>query len=154
MKGQAARFRPAVLAQSFPQTANGIAGSDISRIDKDKLAASETPNEFPERPGSDVLSSSIPLFFIAQNKIGLWIAREADGPRGGIFLLKRSALRFAKKSSGTSGCATMFLAERLELDVGNHGSRLAAWIDAVLKPLTRYVPEYPPQVLLSGRRAK
>jgi hypothetical protein len=120
-----------------PQRASAIADSDIFRINKDRLLAADTADKFPERPDSDVLGSSIPLFFITRNKIGLWIAREAEGHTGGIFLFKRSALRFAKTSSGASGCATMSLANRLELDIENRGSRLVAWVAALLKLLTR-----------------
>ena len=154
MKGQAAHFRPVLLAQPSGQSACAIIGSEIAGIEKNNPLAADTSTKFPGRPDSDVLSNSIPLFFIAQNKVGLWIAREAEGRTGGIFLFKRSALRFAKISSGASGCATMFLAKRLELDVENDGSRLVVWIGAVLKLLTRYVPEYPPPVLILDRRPK
>ena len=44
--------------------------------------------KFPRRPDSGVLSESIPLFFIARNRAGLWVAREAEGHTGGIFLFK------------------------------------------------------------------
>jgi hypothetical protein len=45
--------------------------------------------KFPRRPDSGVLSESIPLFFIARNRAGLWVAREAKGRTGGIFLRGR-----------------------------------------------------------------
>lgn len=82
--------------------------------------------KFPRRPDSSTISESIPLFFIGRNRNGLWIAREAEGRTGGIFLLKRSALRFGQKNSGPSGCATMLVADRLELDVESHGNPLVA----------------------------
>src|SRR5580704_17694607 len=110
--------------------------------------------KFPARPKTHILSESIPPFFIARNRVGLWIAREAEGPTGGVFLFKKSALRFAKKNSGRSGCATMFLAERLELDVENPGNRLTAWIGALLNLTTRYVPDYSPPIPLFGRQRK
>lgn len=89
-----------------------------------------------------MLSESIPLFFIARNRAGLWIVREADGRTGGMFLFRTSALRFATKSSAPKGCATMFLAERLELDVENHGNPLMGWIGAALQGAARYIPQY------------
>lgn len=46
------------------------------------------PPGLPQRPGPALLSEAIPLFFIGRNKDGLWVAREADGRIGGIFLLK------------------------------------------------------------------
>src|SRR5665811_2380665 len=69
----------------------------------------------------DCLSEAIPLFFIGRNKDGFWVAREADGRVGGIFVLKRSALLFANTNTQPRGCATMFLSERFELDIENKG---------------------------------
>ena len=108
--------------------------------------------KFPHRPDSGVLSESIPLFFIARNRAGLWVTREAQGRTGGIFLFKRSALRFAERSSGPRGCATMFLAEHFELDVENRGNQLIGWIGAVLNVVNRYIPEYPPPIPLLQKK--
>ena len=110
--------------------------------------------KFPRRPDSGVLSESIPLFFIARNRVGLWVAREAEGRTGGIFLFKRSALRFAERNSGPHGCATMFLAEHFELDLANHGNRLIGRIGAVLNVLARYIPEYPPPIPMLQKKQK
>jgi hypothetical protein len=93
--------------------------------------------QFPARPNAQALSESIPLFFIARNGNGLWVAREAEGRTGGVFLSKRSAIRYAENHSAPVGCATMFPAERLELDVGNRGGMLAGWIDALLRMAAR-----------------
>ena len=71
-----------------------------------------------------MLSKSIPLFFIGRNRNGLWIAREAEGRTGGVFLLKRSALRFAQENSEPVGCATMFLAGPINLDTEDQGNPL------------------------------
>ena len=130
-------------------------GGDEVAVDEHKPpAAADRLFKFPARPETHILSESIPLFFIARNRVGLWIAREAEGRTGDVFLFKNSALRFAKKNSGTSGCATMFLAERLELDVENQGNRLIAWIGALLNLVTRYVPDYPPPIPLLERQRK
>jgi len=106
---------------------------------------------FPQRPSSRVLSEAIPLFFIARNSNGFWVAREAEGRSGGLFLLKQSALSFAKKNSGSSGCATIFLAEAFELDVANCGNPLAAWLEKVFRKVARLIPDYPPPIP-TGRR--
>jgi hypothetical protein len=103
-----------------------------------------TVTKFPRRPGPSVFSESIPLFFIGRNKVGLWVVREAEGRTGGIFLFRESAMRFAAEQGLPAGCATMFLAERFELDVENHGNPLVAWFDAVLRRVARLIPEYPP----------
>jgi hypothetical protein len=110
--------------------------------------------KFPRRPDSGVLSESIPLFFIARNRARLWVAREAEGRAGGIFLFKRSALRFAERSSGPRGCATMFLAEHFELDVENRGNQLIGWIGAVLNVVDGYIPEYPPPIPMLQKKQK
>jgi hypothetical protein len=81
------------------------------------VAAPDTPIEFPPRPDPTVINETIPLYYIGRNKAGLWVAREAQGRRGGMFLLKRSALRFAKEESEPSGCATIFLDRPVELYV-------------------------------------
>ena len=111
-----------------------------------RLPCGEVPTDpqFPRRPSSSVLSESIPLFFIGRNKVGLWVAREAEGRTGGIFLFRESAMRFSGKHSLPAGCATMFLSERFELDVENRGNPLVARLDAVLRRAAALIPDYPP----------
>ena len=97
---------------------------------------------FPRRPDLSVLSETIPLFYIAQNKHGFWVAREAEGRCGGVFLLRRSAVRFARQQSGSAGCAMMFLNEELELDIENEGDRLVEPIAALIDVATRRAPKF------------
>jgi hypothetical protein len=111
-------------------------------------------SKFPRRPDVGVLSESIPLFFIGRNNSGFWVAREAEGRTGGIFLLKWSALRFAKKNSTPAGCATMFLAEPFELDVENQGNRLVPWLDALRRGWRRQIPDYPPPMSIGREKFK
>lgn len=75
-----------------------------------------------------------------------WVAREAEGRTGGVFLLKQSALHFAQRKSAPVGCATMFLAEPIELDTENLGNPLVRWIDAALSRLNQFIPAYPPVI--------
>jgi hypothetical protein len=123
------------------------------RFDRRRSVAAPTGNvrDFPRRPQSRFLSESIPLFFVARNKQGLWVAREAEGRVGGLFLSKSSALRFARKHSAGAGCATMFLTERFELDVENRGSRPIAWLHQALRWAKSLIPDYPPAVPLAPR---
>ena len=88
-------------------------------------------------PVPQTLSESIPLFFVARNENSFWVAREAEGRTGGIFLFKRSAVRFAEDNSAPVGCATMFPTERIELDVANRGGVVAGWADALLRMARR-----------------
>jgi hypothetical protein len=94
----------------------------------------------PPRPDVSVFSDSIPLFFVGRNHNGFWVAREADGPGGGLFLLKRSALRFVRKNNKRRGVATMFVTKPLELDVENQGSHFVAPLAAVMDFASRRVP--------------
>jgi len=80
--------------------------------------------ELPDRPDPSFLNKSIPLFFISRDRFGFWVARESEGRIGGVFLFRRSALRFAERNSRPHGCATMFLSEPFELDTENRGNRL------------------------------
>lgn len=76
----------------------------------------------------DVINASIPAFFIGRNAEGFWIARERNGVSGGLFLLKSSAVSFARAQAGKAGCATIFPAEPFELDVENSGNWLVPHI--------------------------
>jgi len=107
---------------------------------------------FPQRPSSGVLSESIPLFFIGRNTLGFWVAREAEGRAGGVFLLRRSALRFANRSSAPAGCATMFLKERLELDVKNEGNPITAWLVGIASRASNLIPKYPPPIAIGRQK--
>lgn len=117
-------------------------------------AAPGTATKFPWRPDARVLSETIPLFFIGRNKNGLWVVREAEGRTGGVFLLERSALRFARKSSVPVGCATMFLAERFELDVENQGNPVVTWLNAVQRAWRRLIPDYPPPIPIGRKKLR
>jgi hypothetical protein len=91
------------------------------------MAAVEVTAEF--RPlDAAIVSEAIPAFFIGRNKQGFWVARDARGKIGGIFLLESSALSFARKSCRPEGCATIFLSERFELDLENSGNPLVRYL--------------------------
>ncbi|MCK1720854.1 hypothetical protein [Bradyrhizobium sp. 141] len=89
----------------------------------------------------DVVSAAIPAFFIGRNRAGLWVAREAKGRAGGLFLFKSSAIDFAKRRSAPERCALVFPAETLELDIENHGNPLVAlaarWLEVAKRHLAR-----------------
>jgi hypothetical protein len=83
----------------------------------------------------DIVSEAIPAFFIGRNNEGFWVARDVKGQIGGTFLLKNSALSFARRNSQPTGCATIFPSERFELDLENKGNPFVGHI-AQLKRLT------------------
>jgi len=92
------------------------------------LSATDIENETeralqPLDPGT--ISDVIPAFFVGRNHDGLWVAREAKGAIGGMFLFKDSATSFARRHAGSIGSATIFPPERFELDLANSGNPLA-----------------------------
>ncbi len=105
-------------------------------------SSSNTVIKFPKRPDLTVLSETIPLFYIAPNNHGFWVAREAGAGCGGVFLLRRSAVRFARQKSAPAGCAMMFLNEPLELDLANEGSCLVAPLAAAMDVAARRMPKF------------
>jgi hypothetical protein len=117
-------------------------------------ATSRAAAILPNRPDARVLNRVIPLFFIGRNKNGFWLVREARGRIGGMFLLRRSALRFAQEASAPLGCATMFVAKTFELDTWNCGNPLAGWLDAALGLLSRFIPDYPPPIPIAEKYRK
>jgi hypothetical protein len=112
----------------------------MSLATADTEPACATPDEHagsttPFRPlDASIVSDAIPAFFIGRNRDGFWVARDAKGRNGGIFLLKASAVSFARAlSGGRTGCATIFPTESFELDLKNSGNPLIPF----LRPLTR-----------------
>ncbi|UQD71404.1 hypothetical protein JEY40_37055 [Bradyrhizobium japonicum] len=85
----------------------------------------------------DVISTAIPAFFIGRNGAGLWVAREAHGRIGGLFLFKSSAVDFANRQSGLASCALVFPAETFELDIENRGNPLIALAEGARRLLAR-----------------
>lgn len=102
--------------------------------------ASATIVKFPRRPRLEVLSETIPLFYIARTGRGFWLAREAEGRCGGTFLTRRAALRFGRMRSAPAGCAMMFLNEPLELDLADEGNRFLPGFCAALEAVSRRWP--------------
>jgi hypothetical protein len=96
--------------------------------------------QLPTRPDDTVLSDSIPLFFIGRNQNGFWVAREAGGRCGGLFLFRSSADRFARRNGLAGGGATMLVEHSIELDLPNQGSRLAELIARGAEIVRRRAP--------------
>jgi len=68
-----------------------------------------------------------------------------------MFLLRRSALRFAQDASAPRGCATMLLAKPFELETVNRGNPLVGWLDTALNVVSRFIPDVPPAIPFSER---
>jgi hypothetical protein len=131
-----------------------VVKSHRSNNDQSRQRATGAVANFPGRPDAGVLSKSIPLFFIGRNRNGLWIVREAEGRTGGVFLLKQSALHFAQRKSAPVGCATMFLAEPIELYTENLGNPLVRRLDAALSRLNQFISAYLPAIPIREQHRK
>jgi hypothetical protein len=111
-----------------PQRPPGHPTAEIARDNEhSRLSSADAPATVvaqfrPLDPG--IVNQTIPAFFIGRNMEGFWVARDAKGQIGGIFLLENSALSFARRNSGPGGCATIFPSERIELDLDNRGNPL------------------------------
>ena len=108
-------------------------------IVENRKQAARVQRKFPQRPDLHVLNAAIPLFYICQNRHGFWVAREAEGRTGGLFLRKRAALRFAHRQSAM-GCAIMQLNEPTELDIPNQGNRIAKPLGMIIDLAERRAP--------------
>jgi hypothetical protein len=106
-----------------------------SRILPPEQPAAVTAPFQPLDPG--IVNETIPAFFIGRNQQGFWLARDAKGKIGGIFLFESSALSFARRHSWPSGCATIFPSERFELDLENQGNPLVAHLEPLMRLATR-----------------
>jgi hypothetical protein len=105
-----------------PSTAEIARKSEYAGIPPAAAPATIAAQFRPLDPG--IVNETIPAFFIGRNMEGFWVARDAKGQIGGIFLLENSALSFARRNSGPGGCATIFPSERIELDLDNRGNPL------------------------------
>ena len=101
--------------------------------------ASDTDEATTLKPlDPDVVSPALQAFFIGQNQLGLWVAREAEGRSGGLFLSRRSAIEFANRQSGDGRCALVFPTEPFELDIDNQGHPVVAWVHRWLSSIRRH----------------
>lgn len=101
------------------------------------------PAAAPKPLDPDVLSAAIPAFFIGRNRAGLWVAREASGRVGGLFLLKSSAIDFANRHSAPDRCALVFPTETFELDTEDRGNPLIRLAGAARRRLARVTMRSP-----------
>jgi hypothetical protein len=125
-----------------------LTGSDLSRLPVSKRSTAATksdeqavlsPAEGPatvtaqfQRLDPSIVNEAIPAFFVGRNQEGFWVARDVEGQVGGIFLLERSALSFAKRNSQPAGCVTIFPSERFELDLDNKGNPLVVHLGSLI----------------------
>ena len=69
-------------------------------------------------PPSTEPTSTAGLFLIGRNSRGNWVVRDRAGRRGGLFIDRTEALRFALFENGRRPQAVLMVPEILELDLG------------------------------------
>jgi hypothetical protein len=130
--GQINEAATALMIGKSAMIAMQLTSPDLSPRQSGIPPAADVTSQFvPLDPG--ILSEAIPAFFIGRNRQGFWVARDARGRIGGIFLLANSALSFARRNSAPTGCATIFPSERFELDLENQGNPLVAPLGALVR---------------------
>ena len=75
-------------------------------------------------------SSRSSLFLIGKNRWGNWVVQDPRGLRGGLFVDRAEALRFAMFENGNRPQAVIMVAGVFELDMGH--THLALQKDATL----------------------
>ena len=113
----------------FSYQMQGAAQTEPAGALPDEAAGSTTPFRALD---ASIVSDAIPAFFIGRNRDGFWVARDAKARNGGIFLLKASAVSFARALSGRAGCATIFPTESFELDLKNSGNPLIPFLQRLI----------------------
>jgi hypothetical protein len=68
-------------------------------------------------PPSPSLCSKVPLFLIGRDGAGHWVVRDPQGLRGGLFVDRAEALKFALFENGRRPQAVVMVPGILELDV-------------------------------------
>lgn len=67
-----------------------------------------------------------PIFMIGQDSRGNWVAQEQNGARGGLFVNRAGALKFAKFENGNHPHAVVWVNGILELNTSTAPARVSA----------------------------
>src|SRR6478672_11971408 len=100
------------VSRREPESATAASGRETGHSSVPPPAASAPIATRFQPLDPNVLNEAIPAFFIGPNNDGFWVARDAKGRIGGLFLRKASAVSFARTQGGPAGCATIFPADR------------------------------------------
>ena len=64
-----------------------------------------------------------PTFYVGRDSRGRWIAQDADHLRGGLFVSRAAAMKFARDETGDRPQAIVTLDHIVELDFGARSQR-------------------------------
>ena len=79
----------------------------------------------PEKSAEPPSCLRPPIFMIGRDSRGHWVAQEQNGARGGLFVDRVGALKFAKSENGNHPHAIVWVSGVLELDI-SHAPAFAA----------------------------
>ena len=68
-------------------------------------------------PPSPSSCSKTPLFLIGRDRLGHWVVRDVQGLRGGLFVDRMEALKYALFENGNRPQAVVMVPGVLELDI-------------------------------------
>jgi hypothetical protein len=74
-------------------------------------------------PPSARLRARTPLFFIGKNSHGRWVVQDEQRLRGGLFVDRKEALKFALFENGRQPQAVIMVPGVFELDMSDAGAR-------------------------------
>jgi hypothetical protein len=73
-------------------------------------------------PPSTASCSTASIFLIGKNSRGNWVVQDQQGVRGGLFVARAEALKFAMFENGNRPQAVVMVPGILELDTGGKAS--------------------------------
>jgi hypothetical protein len=86
------------------------------------------PPDPDDQPSAD-------CFFVGKDSHGNWVVQDADHQRGGLFVSRSAALKFAKDENGNRRPAIVMVSDGLELDMS---ARSPAYNSAPQGPPSHY----------------
>ena len=75
---------------------------------------------------SSLRSSKPPLYRVGKNRDGHWVVQDSMGLRGGLFIDRIEAIKFAMYESGNRPQAVIMVPDTLELDMSAKPFRIRA----------------------------
>jgi hypothetical protein len=69
------------------------------------------------KPPSSLSESNSHLFLVGRDSHGSWVVQEQNGLRGGLFVDRKEALKFAMYENGTQPQAIVMIPGVLELEI-------------------------------------
>lgn len=72
--------------------------------------------------GESASAIAVALLLVGRNSHGNWVVRDPSGLRGGLFVDRVQAMKYAKSENGYRPSAVVVVSDVLELDLRHHGS--------------------------------